>query len=58
METSSWNAVVRQNINFLIFTKRALVMLLELWWKIWQIQISLKNVDTYIVPILQYTNVN
>ena len=33
-------------------------MLLELWWKIWQIQTRLENVDTYIVPILQYTNVD
>ena len=34
------------------------VMLLELWGEIWQIQISLENVDTNIVPILEYTNFN
>ena len=34
--------------------KRYVKILLELWWKFWQIQISLENVDTYVVPILQY----
>ena len=69
METSSWNAAVRQNTNFLIFKSALLeVRLLELWRKIWQLQLTLEYVDTHdikktfyesqIVRILQCTNVN
>ena len=48
METSSWNASVRQNSNFLIFKSVLLEVLKatgELWQKIWQqIQLNLENV--------------